>query len=213
MYWKVPANVFHSVNCWWSLKLVVLCKATNVLVCRVEGVPAGQRLAGQCADYLITVCKVDWFKVKVHTLMPQWKSGDTVLLFGLFLIVGSKLSEDSCGLHVRAGEGGLVWIVLLQRSRPASSLARVREDVLQPVKGIELCEEERGKTVPNMGIQCTTTPHQAHRQLLQTLPQNQEGNTSAPEVVKPLDKLCRAFGFVVLVGDSTKDVKLYGLSY
>lgn len=35
---------------------------------------------------------------------------------------------------------------------PSSSLARVEEDVLQPVKGIELSEEDRGEMVPNMGI-------------------------------------------------------------
>lgn len=43
-------------------------------------------------------------------------------------------------------------IVLLQRASRASFLAWVEEDMLQPVKGIELREEDRGEMVPNMGI-------------------------------------------------------------
>lgn len=55
--------------------------------------------------------------------------------------------------QLRQGEGGfLAGLFFCGEAGPASSSAQVEEDVLQPVKGIELREEDRGEMVPNMGI-------------------------------------------------------------
>lgn len=82
-------------------------------------------------------------------------------------------------------KGGFVWIVLLQRSRPAYSLAWVRKDVLQPVKGIELSEEDRGETAPNMGSDhASWTPPQHTHTELRYIASAAGRNSSAPEVVK-----------------------------
>lgn len=78
-------------------------------------------------------------------------------------------------------------IVLLQRASRASFLAWVEEDMLQPVKGIELREEDRGEMVPNMGIKSvpvlsptahTNTPH-----VQAAPPLNQRGFISTPDVI------------------------------
>ncbi len=67
------------------------------------------------------------------------------------------------------------WIVLLHRIRASSSSAGVEEDVLQPVKGIELREEDGGETVPNMGIECASGAPPTWKTHTHTLSQKQEG--------------------------------------
>lgn len=81
------------------------------------------------------------------------------MLFPSFLsTLGPKLTKRHLLLILRGkactSQGSWVKgarVGIVQRMSPASFLAWVKEDVLQPVKGIEL-SEDRGEMVPNMGI-------------------------------------------------------------